>query len=131
MVEIPVNTTAKHATCTRKNGIDDTQLTRSSDVRVSDGSVEGIDKSYRYDPVQDEGSPSKFCDLRVCNALAVNLELTTLHVGNASGVATVTIDHAPMNLLDAGAQTRAGELDLDATLRTAALRSATLHNTGA
>ena len=69
----------------------------------------------------------------------MNLDLTTLHVGNASGVATVTIDHAPMNLLDArfdaalaaGAQTRAGELDLDATLRTAALPIATLHNTGA
>ena len=40
-------------------------------------------------------------DLQVCNALGVDLELTTLHVTDASGVATVTIDHAPMNLLDA------------------------------
>ena len=31
----------------------------------------------------------------------MDLELSTLHVNNASGVATVTIDHAPMNLLDA------------------------------
>ena len=52
----------------------------------------------------------------------MNLDLTTLHVGNASGVATVTIDHAPMNLLDAR---------FDAALRTAALPIATLHNTGA
>ncbi len=72
--------------------------------------------------------PSKFSDLRVCNALAVDLELSTLHVNNASGVATVTIDHAPMNLLDAAMMidlvTLEAALRVDDDVRVAVFRSA-------
>ena len=39
---VPVSNTAKQSTWTSKNGMDETQLTRSSGARVSGGSVTGI-----------------------------------------------------------------------------------------
>ncbi len=58
----------------------------------------------------------------------MDLELTTLHVAVASGVATVTIDHAPINLLDAAMMIDLVNLEaalrVDETVRVVVFRSA-------
>src|SRR4051794_34336683 len=95
----PVRRTAKQRTWTSRNGMDFPQLTRSSAARRRGGSVAGIASGYR-DPT-DVDSPD--CNNRMTSGSArladVNTELVTLRVDTDGGVAVVTIDHPPVNLL--------------------------------
>lgn len=68
---ISMKITLRHSTCTSRNGIDDTQLTRSSAARVNGGSFAGIGRGYRPGPDRRPRVGEYACDLvahRVQNA---------------------------------------------------------------
>ena len=58
-------------------------------------------EGYRRDRAPHSAADQKVADLPVCQAARMELDLTTLRVDVTDGVAVVTIDHPPINLLDA------------------------------
>src|SRR3954470_648091 len=106
VVVIPVNTKAKQRRWTRKNGIECAQFTRSSEARLM-GAEGGVSVSIRspYLLVGRENPSSSKTPLTWTfwqhrQMTDAPLDFTTLSVSEADGIATVPLDHPPVNLLD-------------------------------
>src|SRR5215208_3106621 len=130
---IPVKITAKQSRWARKNGIEWAQFTRSSAARsIWSGRgvrsvVVGIDSPYllvgRLNPSSGKSPLTRWFWQHPAMT-----DFATLSVAEAAGVVTVTLDHPPVNLLDApmlGDLARlVGELEGSETARVVVLRSA-------